>query len=141
MQECSVTVDIYAHDTCTVFYTSLKSSLVCMCSPHIQSTTVAISVSFSYSPGTQELGGVNLKVKMLRGVTPPPESDSETSSSVGSAACTTDVVHMKVSVYSLTFLWATYIHLTSGEARFSSGHTRGGSRRSRTRNCAPSFGS
>ena len=102
MQECSVTVDTYVHDTCTVFYTSLKSSLVCMCSPHIQSTTVTISVSFSYSPGTQELGGVNLIVKLLRGITPPPESHSETSSSVGSAACTTDVVHMKVSVYSLT---------------------------------------
>lgn len=67
---------------------------------------------FSYSPGTQELGGVNLKVKLLRGVTPPPESDTETSSSVGSAACTTDIVHMKVSVYSPTnVLCVIYISL------------------------------
>ena len=29
VQKCSVTVNICAHDTCTVFYTSLKSSLVC----------------------------------------------------------------------------------------------------------------
>ena len=55
---------------------------------------------------------MNLKVKLLRGVTPPPESD--TSSSVGSAACTTDIVHMKTSVYSLRkVLWAIYTYFTS----------------------------
>lgn len=48
----------------------------------------------------------------------PSDSDMETTSSVGSAAGTTDVVHMKVSVYSFkNVLWTIDHYFTSAQRK------------------------
>lgn len=54
---------------------------------------------FSYSPESCDPGGVYVKVRVSRPVTPPCDSDTtDEGSSVASAAHTTDVIDMKVGV-------------------------------------------